>query len=31
LPDDRWLSEDEFEKRFENLMRRADEQIKAGR
>jgi antitoxin ParD1/3/4 len=31
LPDDQWLSEDEFEKRFEILMRHADEQIKAGR
>jgi antitoxin ParD1/3/4 len=30
-PDDQWLSEEEFEKHFDKLMRYADEQIKAGR
>jgi antitoxin ParD1/3/4 len=31
LPDDQWLSEEEFEQHFDKLMRYADEQIKAGR
>jgi antitoxin ParD1/3/4 len=31
LPDDQWLSEEEFETHFAKLMRHADEQIKAGR
>ncbi|MDB5522742.1 MAG: hypothetical protein JWM58_505 [Rhizobium sp.] len=30
-PDDQWLSEEEFEKHFDKLLRHADEQIKAGR
>lgn len=31
LPDDQWLSEEEFEQHFDKLMRYADDQIKAGR
>lgn len=30
-PDEDWLSEEEFDKEFEQLLRHADEQIKAGR
>jgi hypothetical protein len=31
LPKDQWLSEEEFDKGFDDLLRHADEQIKAGR
>lgn len=30
LPDDQWLTEEEFEKHYEELLRRADAQIKGG-
>jgi antitoxin ParD1/3/4 len=31
LPDDQWLSEEEFDEHFDKLMSHADEQIRAGR